>query len=144
MCLQGTTQCDSKQLSNPMPGRRTTEPPGPALVLPAAPAGLTLGHVAGKPACYIVTLQGETLAPSGPDSTPCLRPQPHVAGVGRARRRTASARAWICSQGSGVLRFRAELRMRLTLSARRTGAPSVWVGQVLPYSQDSRAYVRFF
>jgi hypothetical protein len=118
-----------------MPGRRTKEPPGPAPVPPAAHAGLTLGHVAGEPACYIVTLQREALAPSAPDGTPCLRPQPHVTGVGRVRSRTASARAWICSQGSGAPGFRARLRMRLTRA--------LWdkqghgVGPVVLHSQDS-------
>lgn len=107
----------TKWLSNPTAGRRTKGPPGPGPVLPADPAGLTFGHVAREPACYIVTLQGEALAPSASDGNPRLRPQPHVVGVGRARRRTASASTWTCSQGSGVPEFRVRLRMRLTRSA---------------------------
>lgn len=107
----------TKRLSYPAAGKRTKGPPGPGPVPLADPAGLTFGHVAGEPACYIVTLQREALAPSAPDGNPCLRPQPHVTGVGRACRRTASARAWICSQGSGVPGFRVRLRMRLTWSA---------------------------
>lgn len=86
-------------------------------MLPAGPAGLTLGHVAGEPACYVVTLQREALAPSAADGTPCLRPQPHFAGDGRARKRTASAGSWICSLGSGAPGFRVRLRMRLARSA---------------------------
>lgn len=127
----------TKQLSNPMPERRTKGPPGPAPMRPAAPAGLTLGHVAGEPACYIVTLQRKALAPSAPDSTPCLRPQPHVAGVGRVRRRTASARAWIYSQGSGALGFRVRLHMRAPNSAHSVACRSTrcrgWPGAA-PFS----------
>lgn len=94
MCLHHSVRLKAsrvEQLSNPRPGRQPKEPPGPAPGPPAPPSGLTLGHVAGKPACHFVTLQRKALAPSGPHGTPSLRPKPHSAasaGVGSAPRRT--------------------------------------------------------